>query len=117
VSCYALVVLGAFSFAHGQSAARDKRKPEMFTSYFGVSTPAAKAYIPATTCRAVIAQADKIVTSSEGLKSADGRDLQTASVNLRTCATSELSRIERDRAVGLYGEAVSELQRRERGGK
>jgi len=115
VGRYALVFLGAFSFAHGQSTTKDR--PELFTSYLGVTTPTVKGYIPAATCRAIIAEADKIVTSPEGLKSVDGRDLQIASVNLRTCATSELARLERDLAVGLYGEVVSEIERRERGGK
>lgn len=115
--CVALAVLGAFSFAHSQSATKDKRRPELFTSYFGVTTPIFKAYIPAETCRAIISQADKIVPSSEGLKSVDGHDLQVASVNLRTCATSELTRPDRDLAVGLYGEVISELERRQRGEK
>jgi hypothetical protein len=114
--CVVLIVLCTFSCAHGQIAAKDKRSPELFTSYFGVTTPTVKAHIPTETCRAIIAQADKIVGSSEGLKSVERHDLQVASVNLRTCATSELARIERDLAVGLYGEVVSEVERRERDG-
>jgi hypothetical protein len=113
--CVALVFLGAFSIAQGQSTAKNRR--ELFTSYLGNATATVKGYIPATTCQAIIAQADKVVASPEGLKSVDGHDLQIASVNLRTCATSELSRIERDLAVGLYGEVVSEIEHRQRGGK
>jgi len=51
--------------------------------------------------------------SHEGLQSIDRRDLQVASLNLRTCATSELARADRDLAVGLYGEVVSEIERGE----
>jgi hypothetical protein len=65
------------------------------------------------TCRAIITQADRIVTSDE-LKTVAKGDLRVASLNLRTCATSELARLDRDLAVGLYGEVVSEMERRER---
>src|SRR5689334_1132984 len=92
--CIALVCLGAFSSAHGQSTEKDK--PELFRSYLDVSTPTVKGYIPTATCRAIISQAERIVASPEALKSVDRHDLQVASVNLRTCATSELARLERD---------------------
>ncbi len=94
-------------------AQSDKRKPELFTSYVVAKTLPAKVYIPAETCRAIIAQADQIVTSDE-LKALARGDLQVASLNLRTCATSGLARLDRDLAVGLYGEVVSEIERRER---
>ena len=98
-------------------AQSDRRPPELFTSYFSVTTPISKAHIPAGACLAIIRQADRVV-SAEGLKALSGHDLQVASVNLRACATSrDLARNDRDLAVGLYGEAVSELERRERGTK
>jgi hypothetical protein len=56
-----------------------------------------------------IVTADKLRTVAE-------RDLRVASLNLRTCATSQLARPDRDLVVGLYGEVVSELERRERTG-
>jgi hypothetical protein len=93
-------------------AQSDKPKVELFTSYFGRTTLPAKAYVPAETCQAIIAQADRIVASN-GLKTLAKSDLQVASVNLRTCATSHLARLDRDLAVGLYGEVVSELERRQ----
>lgn len=112
----ALVVLGVPS-AYGQGTAKDRHRQELFTSYFSVSTPIAKAYIPAGTRRLIIGQADKLVSSPDGLKSLDGHDLPLAADNLRACATSELARFDRDLAVGLYGELVAEIARRERGGK
>lgn len=100
------------------SAQSDKRQPELFTSYFTVTTPISRVHIPADTCLAIIRHADRIVSAGEGLKTLNGHNLQVASVNLRACATSkDLARIDRDLAVGLYGEAVSELERRERGTK
>jgi len=93
-------------------AQSNKPKPELFTSYVGRTTLPAKADIPAETCQAIITQADKIVTSNE-LKTLAKSDLQVASVNLRTCATSHLTRLDRDLAVGLYGEVVSELEHRQ----
>jgi len=113
------VVLVAVSYAHGQNRnmIKDKGTMELFTSYFRVSTPLFRAHIPAEACQTIIAQADKIIMSSEELKAVESHDLQMASVNLRVCATSELSRFERDLAVGLHGEVVSEQERRERGGK
>jgi hypothetical protein len=101
---------------HGDPSAALKRKPELLTSYFGAQTLPANAYIPAETCRAIITQADRIVSSNE-LKTLAKADSQVASVNLRTCATSGLARFDRDLAVGLYGEVVSEIERRERAGK
>ena len=95
-------------------AQSDKRKTELFTNYLGTKTLPAKAYIPAETCRAIITQADRIVASDE-LKTLAKRDLQVASLNLRTCATSGLARLDRDLAVGLYGEVVSEIERRQVG--
>ena len=98
-------------------AQSDKRKPELFTSYFGATIPTAKAHISAETCHAIIIQADRIVASDE-LKTLAKSDLQVASLNLRTCATiSGLARLDRDLAVGLYGEVVSERERREKAGK
>jgi hypothetical protein len=107
----ALLCVGTICLAQS-----DKRKPEVFTSYLGAKTPPAKAYIPAETCRAIITQADRLVASDE-LKTLAKRDLQVASLNLRTCATSVVARLDRDLAVGLYGELVSEIERRERAGK
>jgi hypothetical protein len=111
----AVVFFGAFSFANGQGA----HKPELFTSYFRVTTPVSQAYIPAETCGVIITLADKIVVGAapDGLKAVDKHDLETASLNLRACATLKLARADRDLAVGLYGEVVSEIERRERGGK
>ena len=94
----------------GQS---DKRKTELFTNYVARTTLPAEANIPPQTCRAIINEADRIVTS-DGLKAVAKSELQIASLNLSACATSELVRFDRDLAVGLYGEAVSELERRER---
>jgi hypothetical protein len=107
---FVLAVLCVGSVCLAQS---NKPKQELFTSYLGATTLPAKAYIPVETCRAIITQADRILTSNELNTLAKG-DLQVASLNLRTCATSELARTDRDLAVGLYGEVVSELERRER---
>jgi hypothetical protein len=112
-----LVILATVLWAgHICYAQSDKRKPELFTSYLGATTLPAKANIPAETCQAIIIQADRIVTADE-LKTLREYDLRVASLNLRTCATSELARLDRDLAVGLYGEVVCELERRERAGK
>jgi len=97
-------------------AQADKRKLELFTRYLGGTTLPAKAHIPVETCRAIISQADRIVASDE-LKTLAKGDLHVASLNLRTCATSGMARLDRDLAVGLYGEVVSELERRDRAGK
>jgi len=96
------------------SAQSDKSKLELFTSYLGATTPPVQGSIPLRTCQAIITQADRIVTANE-LKAATERELRVASLNLRTCATSELSRLDRDLGVGLYGEVMSERGRRERG--
>lgn len=109
-----LLIFGALLFIGNVSRAQaDKRKPELFTNYVSAATPPAKAYIPAETCRAIVTQADRIVTSDE-LRTLGKGDLQVASLNLRICATSELARLDRDLAVGLYGEVISEIERRER---
>lgn len=108
-----LVTLCLANVCYGQS---DKHKPELFTSYLSGTTLPAQADIPAPTCQAIIKQADRIVTADE-LKTVPGRELHVASLNLRTCATSKLARFDRDMAVGIYGEVVSELERRERAGK
>jgi len=105
-----LIVLSVSFVANGHNT----RKPELFTSYFTVATPVSQAYIPTPTCRVMIAEADKIVAAPGGLKSVGKQDLETASLNLRACATSGLARPDRDLAVGLYGEVVSETERRER---
>lgn len=90
------------------------RLTELFVSYFGASTLPAKADIPAKTCGALINQADLLVKADE-LKALVRDQLHVASLNLRSCATSpELARLDRDLAVGLYGEVVSEQERRER---
>ena len=103
------------AFGHAQS---DAKRPELFTSYFSATTPIFKVHIPAEACHAIISQGDGIVSVPERLKALNRHDLQVASLNLRACATSEdLARIDRDLAVGLYAEAVSELERRERGEK
>ena len=94
----------------------DKHTTELFTNHIGRTTSPAQAYIPGPTCSAIIQQADRLVTS-EGLKTSRKTDLAVASLNLRTCATSDLPRSDRDLAVGLYGEVVSELERRERAEK
>jgi hypothetical protein len=111
------IVLAALLFVGNICLAQsDKRKLELFTSYLGTKTLPAKANIPAETCRVIITQADRIVASDE-LKTFAKRDLQVASLNLRTCATAELARLDRGLAVGLYGEVVSEVERRERAEK
>lgn len=89
------------------------RRPELFINQLGTATLPAKANIPAKTCGAIIKQADGIV-SLDKLKTVAESDLRVASLNLRTCATSELARLDRDLAVGLYGEVVSELERRKK---
>ena len=110
-----MVILAALlSFGDVCHAQSDKGKPELFTSYLGRRTLPAKAHIPTETCHAIITQADEIVKSDK-LKTQVKTDLQIATLNLRTCATSELSRIDRDLAVGLYGEFVSELEHRKLG--
>ena len=96
-------------------AQTDNRRPELFTSY--VKGLPFQVHIPAATCAAIINQADRIESATEGLKTMNKHDLHVASLNLRACATSperELARIDRDLAIGLYGEAVSELEDRER---
>jgi hypothetical protein len=105
-------------FAQIGHAQSDKRQPELFTSYFSVSTPVSKAHIPADICLAIIGYADRLVGAPGGLKALGGHELQIASVNLRVCATSkDLARTNRDLAVGLYGEIVSEIERREEGAR
>lgn len=97
-----------------QSVEVEVRATELFVSYFGASTLPAKADIPAKTCGALINQADLLVKADE-LKALVKNQLHVASLNLRSCATSpELARLDRDLAVGLYGEVVSEQERRER---
>lgn len=97
-----------------QSVEVEVRATELFVSYFGASTLPAKADIPAKTCGALINQADLLVKADE-LKALVKDQLHVASLNLRSCATSpELARLDRDLAVGLYGEVVSEQERRER---
>ena len=114
-----LVILAVVLFALNISAQSDKKETELFTNYLGTDPRSSqylpsKAYIPVETCRAVIAQADQIVSSGK-LKTLAAHDLQIASLNLRTCATtSGLTRLDRDLAVGLYGEVVSEQEGRER---
>lgn len=97
-----------------QSVEVEVRATELFVSYFGASTLPAKADIPARTCGALINQADLLVKADE-LKALVKDQLHVASLNLRSCATSpELARLDRDLAVGLFGEVVSEQERRER---
>lgn len=97
-----------------QSVEVEVRATELFVSYFGASTLPARADIPAKTCGALINQADLLVKTDE-LKALVKDQLHVASLNLRSCATSpELARLDRDLAVGLYGEVVSEQERRER---
>lgn len=97
-----------------QSVEVEVRATGLFVSYFGASTLPAKADIPAKTCGALINQADLLVKTDE-LKALVKDQLHVASLNLRSCATSpELARLDRDLAVRLYGEVVSEQERRER---
>ena len=104
----------AQSDKHKVRLSLEVRDAELFTSYFGASTLPTKADIPAKTCGAIINEADLIVKADE-LKALVKDQLHVASLNLRSCATSpELARLERDLAVGLYGEVVSEQERRER---
>jgi hypothetical protein len=50
-----LDAFGAFLFMGSVNAAQSgKRRPELFTSYFGARTLPARAYIPAETCRTII---------------------------------------------------------------
>jgi hypothetical protein len=87
---------------------------QLFKRTFSITTPIVQAHIPAETCRAIISQADRLITVDE-LKSVEKDHLQVASENLRACATSDqLTRVDRDLAVGLYGEVVSEQERRGR---
>ena len=91
-----------------QSVEVEVRATELFVSYFGASTLPAKADIPAKTCGALINQADLLVKADE-LKALVKDQLHVASLNLRSCATSpELARLDRDLAVGLFREVVSE---------
>jgi hypothetical protein len=111
---FAALIAGATVTQIG-NAQSDKRRPELFTS--DVSGLPFQAHIPAATCGAIISEADRIVSAAEGLKTLDHHDLQVASLNLRSCATSpekDLTRIDRDLAIGLYGEVVSEVEYRER---
>lgn len=92
----------------------EPRETELFIGYFGASTLPAKADIPANTCGVIINEAELTVRADE-LKALVKDQLHVASRNLRSCATSpELARLDRDLAVGLYGEVVSEQERRER---
>jgi hypothetical protein len=116
VKCILIILATVVYAGHICSAQSDKRKSELFTSYLDATTPPVKGYIPTETCQAIITQADRIVAASE-LSGLGDRDLRVASLNLRTCATSKLARIDRDLAVGLYGEFISELEGRERAGK
>jgi hypothetical protein len=104
----ALLCMASICFAQS-----DKNKLELFTTYVGATTPTSKAYISAQKCRLIITQADRLVTANQ-LETSPMSDLQVASLNLRTCATTQLPRPDRDLAVGLYGEVVSEIERRER---
>lgn len=109
-----MTLLLAFSIAAPGHAQSGQSKSELFREYFSVTTPLFKAHIPAKTCRTLIAQADSIV-SAGSLKTVESKDLQVGSDNLRVCATSDsLARMERDLAVGLHAEFVSELERHER---
>jgi hypothetical protein len=111
----AVVTAGAMHTPSSQ-AQTEKQRQELFTSY--VSGLPFQVHIPAATCATIISQADRIVSTVEGFKGPNQHDLQVGSLNLRSCATSperDLARIDRDLAVGLYGEVVSELERRERG--
>src|SRR5580658_9336580 len=110
----AVIVLGASFTVRGQKSEKDNQRSELFTSYFSTDTPITRANLPPKTCQAVISQADKLIAMSDKLESVDTHDLSVASLNLRACATSELARLDRDLAVGLYGEVVSELERRQR---
>ena len=110
-SLIAAVLVCFAQIGHAQS---DKRQPELFTSYFSISTPISKTHIPADICVAIIGHADRIVGGPRGLKTLNGHELQVAAVNLRSCATSkDLARTDRDIAVGLYGEIISEIESRE----
>jgi hypothetical protein len=118
VPCLGHIAVALICCAQVSLAQSGTQNRELVTSYVPIKTPFFKAHIPAPACRAIISQA--IAATPDGLKvldlkMLDERDLHTASVNLRVCATSsELARIERDLAIGLYGEAVSEIERRER---
>jgi hypothetical protein len=111
-----IILLMALCLGQICSSQSDKGKQELFTSYYGVTTPSGKADIPNKTCQAIITEADEIMFPDKRATLAK-RDLYIASLNLRTCATSELARSDRDLAVGLYGELVSERERRERARK
>jgi hypothetical protein len=96
--------------AHIICSAQSKPKLELFTKYLGPTMTPAKAQIPVRTCGVIINQADAVI--SKGLKTVALDDLRTASLNLRTCATLNLSRIDRDLAIGIYGEMTAEIERR-----
>lgn len=108
-----MVLLLAFSIPAPGHAQSTQSKSALFKEYFSATTPPFKAYIPAKTCRTLIAQADSIV-SAGSLKGLESKDLQVGSDNLRVCATTDsLARMERDLAVGLHAEFVAELDRHE----
>jgi len=104
-----LALLVAFVCGSISLAQSDKPKLELFAELLGRTTPPSAAYIPLETCSVIIKQAEKILDSDQ-LKAIAKHDLQVASLNLRTCAALKLSRIDRDLAVGIYGEMRVELE-------
>ena len=107
----AIACLLFLSVLCAQSKPPSTSRHELFTRSFSITTPIVETHIPVETCHAIVSEADALVSGHE-LKRFTPHDLQIASENLRACATSnELGRIERDLAVGLYGEVVSQLER------
>jgi hypothetical protein len=107
----AIACLLFLSVLCAQSKPPSTSRHELFTRSFSITTPIVETHIPVETCHAIISEADSLVSGNE-LKKFRSHDLQIASENLRACATSnELDRIERDLAVGLYGEVVFQLER------
>ena len=87
-----------------------QRKQELFREYVSSNAVLFEAKIPTETCRAIITQAGDILADSR-LKTVNPKDLRIASLNLRVCATTDsLTRMDRDWAVGLHAEFVSELE-------
>lgn len=104
-----LLVIVAASYS--QSSAP---KLDLYKEYCSTTTPLFTVQIPGQTCRKIITQADKLVSDNKLRGIGSARDLQTATNNLRVCATTEsLERPERDLAVGLYGEFLLERDWRE----
>ena len=122
------VLLASLICSLSSRSQTEHSKQELFRRYVSLSQVPFAAAIPAKTCDTIITQANTIFTGADDQKLKDHLafsaipvdDLREASLNLRTCATLKLNdvprydRFERDLAVALYGDVISELDRRER---